>query len=346
MRIQRLTTVDGFIAFDLDDCRVSAGGTRLAPDVTEAEACLLAQAMTYKFAALELEMGGAKAVIRAGSAQRAEVMRRYCEEIRPLIESVSFLTGPDIGTSEDDFAPLRRPGETGVLSQRIDGVAFEDVLTGFGVVVAAEVALGSLDGATVAIEGFGKVGGGVAREAVRRGAKVVAFSTLEGCALEPNGFDVSELWAKRAEHGDGVVHHLGSEVRAPSALFDVAADVVVPGARTGVIDAARARRITARVVAPAANVPYVAGTPEILRGRGVCALPDFVCNAGAVIGYISNTVTSHAEMLALVERRIADLLRRALEHPEGPFAGGCAIAEEFLRRWRPASGMPQGRPLA
>jgi hypothetical protein len=93
-------------------------------------------------------------------------------------------------------------------------------------------------------------------------------------------------------------------------------------------------------------VPYVAGTPEILRGRGVCALPDFVCNAGAVIGYISNTVTSHAEMLALVERRIADLLRRALEHPEGPFAGGCAIAEEFLRRWRPASGMPQGRPLA
>jgi glutamate dehydrogenase (NAD(P)+) len=346
MKVHRLTTVDGFIAFDLDECRVNAGGTRLAPDVTEAEACLLAQAMTYKFAALELEMGGAKAVIRAGGKERAEAMRRYCEEIRPLVESARFLTGPDIGTSEEDFALLRRPGETGVLSERIDGVPFEDVLTGFGVVVAAEVALGSLDGATVAIEGFGKVGGGVAREAARRGAKVVAVSTLEGCVVEPKGFDVSELWAKRTEHGDRVVRHVGGEVRAPSALFDIAADVVVPGARTGVIDTGRARRIAARVVAPAANVPYVAGTPEILRDRGIRALPDFVCNAGAVIGYISNTVTSHRDMLALVERRIGEILRRAIEHPQGPFAGGCAVAEEFLQRWRPTAGMPQRRPLA
>jgi glutamate dehydrogenase/leucine dehydrogenase len=164
--------------------------------------------------------------------------------------------------------------------------------------------------------------------------------------VEPRGFDVSELWAKRATHGDRLVRHLGGEVRAPSALFDVAADVVVPGARTGAIDPERARRIATRVVAPAANVPYVAGTPEILRGRGIGALPDFVCNAGAVIGYVSNTITSHEDMLALVERRIAGILCRSLEHRDGPFAGGCAAAEEFLRRWRPASGMPQGRPLA
>ena len=346
MKVHRLATVDGFIAFDLEDCQVSAGGTRLAPDVTEGEACLLARAMTYKFAALGLEMGGAKAVIRAGSAERAEVMRRYCEEIRPLVEAVRFLTGPDIGTFEADFTPLRRPGETGVMSQPIDGVPFEDVLTGFGVIVAAEVALGSLDGATVAIEGFGKVGGGVAREAVRRGAKVLAVSTLCGCVVDENGFDVSALWARRAEHGDDVVRHVGSEVRTPAALFDVAADVVVPGARIGAIDADRARRIAARVVAPAANVPYGAGTPETLRGRGICALPDFVCNAGAVIGYISNTVASHREMLALVERRITEILRRSMEHPQGPFAGGCTVAEEFLRTWRPPSGMPQGRPLA
>ncbi len=346
MKVHRLTTVEGFIAFDLDDCRVNAGGTRLAPDVTEAEACLLARAMTYKFAALGLEMGGAKAAIRAGAEERAEVMGRYCEEIRPLVESVRFLTGPDIGTFEDDFAPLRRPGETGVLSQPIDGIPFEDVLTGFGVVVAAEGALGSLDGATVAIEGFGKVGGGVAREAARRGAKVVAVSTLQGCVVEMKGLDVADLWAKRAVHGDGVVRYVAGELCPPGALFDVAVDVVVPGARTGVIDAGRAGRLAARVIAPAANVPYVAGTPEILRDRGIRALPDFVCNAGAVIGYVSNTVTSHQEMLALVERRIDEILGRAMEHPQGPFAGGCAVAEEFLRRWRPSSGMPQGPPLA
>jgi glutamate dehydrogenase (NAD(P)+) len=342
----RLQSVDGFIAFDLDDCRVNAGGTRLAPDVSEREARLLARAMTYKFAALELQMGGAKAVVRGGLDDHAELMRRYCEEIRPLVESVRFLTGPDLGTFEADFATLRRPGETGVMSQPMDGIPFEDVLTGFGVVVAAETALGSLDGRSLAIEGFGKVGGGVAREAVRRGAKVVALSTLAGSVANAGGIDVEDLWCLRAKHGDDLVRHLRLEVRPPAALFEVEADVLVPGARTGVIDTERARRAAARVIAPAANVPYVAAAPEVLGARGVLALPDFICNAGAVLGYVSNTVASHREMLDLVERRIADLITAAMKHPRGAFAGGCSLAEEFLRGWREPSGMPSGPPLA
>ncbi|HUE38233.1 MAG TPA: Glu/Leu/Phe/Val dehydrogenase dimerization domain-containing protein [Candidatus Binatia bacterium] len=346
MHVMRLRSVDGYIAFDLDDCRVNAGGTRLAPDVDEREARLLARAMTYKFAALGLEMGGAKAVIRGTGAQRAELMRRYCEEIRPMIEAVRFLTGPDIGTFEADFAPLRRPGETGVMTQPMEGTSFEDVLTGFGVVVAAQAALGTVDGATIAVEGFGKVGGGVSREAARRGAKVVALSTLAGCVAKPDGFDVETLWSLRARHGDALVHHLGVEVRPTAALFAVDADVLVPGARIGVIDPVRARTIAARVVAPAANVPYVAGTIDVLRERGIVALPDFICNAGAVIGYVSNDVKTHADMLRLVEERIGSLIRATLDPRTGSFAAGCAIAEEFLRKWRPAGGLPAGPPLA
>ncbi len=346
MDLLRLKTVDGFIAFDLEDCRVNAGGTRLAPDVSEREVRLLARAMTYKFAVLGLEMGGAKAAVRGRAEDRAELMRRYCEEIRPLVESVRFLTGPDLGTFEADFAPLRRPGETGVMSQPMDGISFEDVLTGFGVVVAAEAALGSLAGRSVAVEGFGKVGGGVAREAVRRGAKVVALSTLAGSVANADGLDVEELWRLRASHGDELVRHLGLEVRPPTALFDVEADVLVPGARTGVIDAERARRVAVSVIAPAANVPYVRGAPEILGARGVLALPDFICNAGAVLGYVSTTITTHREMLELVARRITDLVATAIAHPRGAFAGGCALAEEFLRRWRQPSGLPSGPPLA
>ncbi|MGH7823223.1 MAG: Glu/Leu/Phe/Val dehydrogenase dimerization domain-containing protein, partial [Candidatus Binatia bacterium] len=177
MQWLRLRSVDGFIALDLDDCAVNAGGTRLVPDGSEAEAALLARAMTYKFAALGIRTGGAKAVLRAAPDERAQVMRRYCEEIRPLVESARFLTGPDLGTIEADFAPLRRPGEVGVMTESFGGVPFEDLLTGFGVVVAAQAALGSLEGRAVAVEGFGKVGGGVAREAIRRGARVVAVST-------------------------------------------------------------------------------------------------------------------------------------------------------------------------
>src|SRR5207245_6827849 len=64
--VLRLHTVDGFVVFDLDDCPMNAGGTRLAPDVTEREGELLARAMTYKFAVLHAEVGGAKGCVRGG----------------------------------------------------------------------------------------------------------------------------------------------------------------------------------------------------------------------------------------------------------------------------------------
>ncbi|MGH7805406.1 MAG: Glu/Leu/Phe/Val dehydrogenase dimerization domain-containing protein, partial [Candidatus Binatia bacterium] len=181
MRLVRLTTVDAFVAFDLDDCETNAGGTRFAPDVTEHEVKLLARAMTYKYAALGLRMGGAKGAVRGEAAERESLMRRYCDEIRPLSETMRFLTGPDLGTFETDFATLRPTGNAfSAMTTAMDGIPFEDIVTGFGVVAAAETALGSLAGTTFAIEGFGKVGGGVAREAVRRGARVTAISTIEG----------------------------------------------------------------------------------------------------------------------------------------------------------------------
>lgn len=347
MQLLHLKTLDAFIAFDLDACNVNAGGTRLAPDVTEGEVALLARAMTYKFAVLGHPLGGAKGAIRGSAAEREELLRKYCEEIRPLVESARFRTGPDLGTFESDFSPLRTQAPVpGAMNQPIDGMPFEDVLTGFGVVAAAEAALGSLEGRSVSVEGFGKVGGGVAREAVRRGARVIAVSTIAGCAVRPDGFNVEDLWRLRAQHGDDLIRHLRTEVLPPRALFDVDADVLVPGARPGVIDFDRARRLHVRAIAPAANVPYVAGAPEVLHARGVLALPDFICNAGAVMGYLSPAASSHQEVLNSVERRIRALIAEALRNPGGSFAGGCALAEQFLRTWRDARGMPSGAPLA
>ena len=144
-RIVELESVPGFIVFDLPGAAVSAGGTRLAPDVTTGEVTLLARAMTYKFAALRDRIGGAKAGLVADPAngvERAELMARYCAEIRPMADAGQFLTGPDIGTSEEDFAPLReRRAAPAAVRAVVDGMPFEDVLTGFGVAVAAETAL-------------------------------------------------------------------------------------------------------------------------------------------------------------------------------------------------------------
>ena len=353
--IVELGSVPGFVVFDLPGVPVSAGGTRLAPDVSVAEVALLARAMTYKFAALGERVGGAKAGVRGDPADRAGrdvLMARFCAEVRPLTDAGRFLTGPDMGTAEEDFAPLReRRAAPGAMGAVVDGVPFEDVLTGYGVAAAAEAALragwgSGWDGRSVAIEGFGKVGGGVAREVTRRGGRVVAVSTVAGCLADPSGLDAERLLALRAEHGDACVFRYGLPAGPPGQLFTaVDADVVVPGTRPGVISARSAGALPpgVRVIAPAANVPYTAPGADVLRRRGIVALPDFVCNAGAVIGYRSAAGATPAEVLAAADARITGLILEALRHPAGPLAGACELAGTFLRSWR---GEPPGPPFA
>ena len=351
--IVELESVPGFVVFDLPGVPVSAGGTRLAPDVSVAEVGLLARAMTYKFAALGDRVGGAKAGVRGDPADHAgktALMARYCAEVRPLADAGRFLTGPDMGTAEEDFAPLReRRAAPTAMRAVVGGVPFEDLLTGYGVAVAAEAALTAQwgwgwEGRSVAIEGFGKVGGGVAREVTRRGGRVVAVSTVAGCVADPAGLDVEVLLALRRVHGDACVVRYGRPVGPPGQLFTaVNADVVVPGTRPGAIGAQTAGSLQARVVAPSANVPYPAQGADFLRRRGVLALPDFVCNAGAVIGYRSAAGATPGEVLATVETTITELILDALRHQDGPLAGACERAGRFLRGWW---GEPPSPPFA
>ena len=354
-----LGSVPGFVVFDLPGAPVCAGGTRLAPDISLAEVALLARAMTFKFAALGEQVGGAKAGLAgdpADHAAKAGLMARYCAEIRPLADAGRFLTGPDMGTSEEDFAPLReRRAPPAAIRAVIGGVPFEDVLTGFGVVVAAEAALragqaggpdgeaagpgGGWAGRSVAIEGFGKVGGGVAREVASRGGRVVAISTVAGCIADPAGLSVERLLELRQAHGDDCVARYGLPVGPPDRLFTgVAADVVVPGARPGVLGARAARSLpsSVRIIAPAANAPYTAAGAEILHRRGIVALPDFVCNAGAVIGYRSARAATPQQVLADVDR--AD----NRDHPRGAWSSGRA-ARGGLRAGREVPARLVGR---
>lgn len=120
-------------------------------------------------------------------------MRRYCKEIAPLVRSARFYSvgsrhgGGELRTASSRTAVGQRDGREG----GDDNV--EDLISGFGVVVAAETAIGSLEGITFPTEGFGKVGGTVAREVVRRDASVVAISAMQGVVCEPSGLDVELL---------------------------------------------------------------------------------------------------------------------------------------------------------
>src|ERR671934_2793518 len=178
--------LEAFVVIDHELFPVSAGGTRMLPDVSVEEVARLARAMTWKFAACRARYAGAKAGVRFAGGDRAAVIDAYRCAVEPMQDF--FLTGPDMGTSPADFVE-DGAGDLPLWARSHEGLGMDDLATGHGVKAAAEAALAHLgcrfEGATVAIEGFGKVGAGTARACSRAAAQVVAVSTVHGLLADP-----------------------------------------------------------------------------------------------------------------------------------------------------------------
>jgi glutamate dehydrogenase (NAD(P)+) len=303
----------------------------MLPDVDRAEVARLARAMTWKFAACRVRYAGAKAGVRFSGGDRASVLAAYKHALEPYQEV--FLTGPDMGTAPEDFVE-DGGGELPLWARSHEGMGMDDLATGAGVKGAAEAALGhvgsSLEGATVAIEGFGKVGAGTARACARAGADVVAVSTVHGALVDAGGLDVERLIELRAEHGDRLVEHSATSARPREELFDVPCDVLVPGARPDSLTVELARRGEWAVVAPGANIPYAPGSVEILHRRGILAVPDFVSNSGGVHLYESVAASPDpVEALGTIEDLVRSAVQRILVRAEeqGTTLTAAALAE-------------------
>jgi glutamate dehydrogenase (NAD(P)+) len=338
-----LQGLEAFIVVDHDQFPVSAGGTRMLADVDVHEVARLARAMTWKFAACRAPYAGAKAGIRFAGGDRAAVLAAYQRALEPYRDV--FLTGPDMGTFPADFLD---GGEDPVplWARSHEGLGMDDLATGHGVKAAAEAALRHLgrplEGAAVAIEGFGKVGAGTARACVRAGARLVGVSTVDGLLADRDGLDVEELFALRERHGDRLVEHGPRSVRPREALFELDCDVLVPGARPDSITRDVAERVRCAVLAPGANIPYGPGAVDALHRRGIIAVPDFVSNSGGVhlydsVGQDEEPDRALAAIEALVSESVGRTLATGDELGVTPFAAALWEARSYLAE---ATGAP------
>lgn len=335
------------VVIDTTRFGLTAGGVRMAPDLSLSEMARLARAMTYKFAILELPCGGAKAGIWLDPAApaRPNVMQAFLDAIMPLVESRQYMAGADMGTSAADFAPLYAASgrQSSLGDQIVDGMPLEDQLTGYGVVVAAKTACEALGrplaGARVALEGFGKVGAGVVKFLAAEGATLVAVSNINGTLEDPDGLDIERLLALRHEYGDGALRRYAPDLPLlpPALLLAVAADILVPGARPDRIDAEIAAATPAKLIVPAANIPYAPGAVEVLHERGVIALPDFVTNAGGVLAGLVEIQGGNADdAFEMTRERIAanirQLMAMAKEGRCGPYDAALQTVRERLHQ--------------
>lgn len=267
----------------------SIGGLRMAPDVTVEECRRLARAMTYKNAAAGLRHGGGKSVMIGDPAmprERKEAMiRAFACALRG---EDMYIFGPDMGTDEQCMAWVHDEiGRAVGLPRAQGGIPLDELgATGFGCAHAADVATAycdlKLDGARIAIQGFGNVGMHAARFLAARGGVLVAAGDSKATLHDPAGLDVDALIALKK--GGGSVADLGGgHVLDRDAVIGVDCDILIPAARPDVITEANVDSVKAKLIVEGANIPATRGAEKILHERGQLVLPDFIANAGGVI---------------------------------------------------------------
>jgi glutamate dehydrogenase (NAD(P)+) len=276
------------------------GGVRYHPDVTLEEVMALAAWMSIKNAAVNLPFGGAKGGVRVDPKQLSKkelerMTRRYTSEIGIIIGPQQDIPAPDVNTNPqimawmmDTYSMNTGTTATGVVTGKpihLGGSLGRVKATGRGVFVtgreaARRLAL-DLNGARVAVQGFGNVGAAAAELFAQAGCRIVAAQDHTGTICNDRGFDLAEL-IPHVKAAGGVGGFPGAEPMANEAFWDVPCDILVPAALEGQITADRARRVRARLVLEGANGPTVPLADDILAERGVLVVPDVICNAGGV----------------------------------------------------------------
>jgi glutamate dehydrogenase/leucine dehydrogenase len=217
---QKLTSTDGFIAFDLPGAP-AVGVVRVAPKVLRDGAELLARSTTYAAASFGLQIGGGSAGLNAKPDARDEAVAAFVGEVAELVESGRWIPGPGTGIGAEDLAPLPKAD--------LRAAAFDPVAAGESAAAAAMGALGSLDGKTVAI-----VGKGPAAEAA-----AASVSQNGGTAAGDAGFDAECDALLVAGKAGALEHDLAATVRTkvvvPLTPVPVTARALAVLGRAGVV---------------------------------------------------------------------------------------------------------------
>ncbi|HEY7701801.1 MAG TPA: Glu/Leu/Phe/Val dehydrogenase [Candidatus Limnocylindrales bacterium] len=314
------------------------GGLRFHPRTDLDDVRALAMWMTWKSALVDVPFGGAKGGVTCDpstmSPKELEALtRRFATELEGIIGPDSDIPAPDVGTNAQTMAWImdtvsmhRGHSVPGVVTGKpiaIGGSVGRSDATGQGAVYTIEDAARrggfALEGARVAVQGFGNVGEATARLLHEAGARVVAITDVHGGAFASDGLDVPFLRQYLGEHGT-IAGAPGTRPIANDELFALEVDVLVLAALEGQITAANAGTVRARILAEAANGPVTPDADPILRRNGVIVLPDILCNAGGVIVSYFEWAQNRAALAWTLDEINARLRRQILAAADAVWA--------------------------
>jgi glutamate dehydrogenase (NAD(P)+) len=277
------------------------GGIRYHPQVTLEEVKALSMWMTWKCAIADIPYGGGKGGIicdpkRMSADELERMTRRYAYAIADIIGPLTDIPAPDVYTGGkemswimDTYSALKgnfvQPEVITGKPLSIGGSLGRNEATGRGLSFTVREAvkkLGiNLQASTVAVQGFGNAGQYASLLLEEMGAKVVAVSDSQGGIHDKNGIPISSL-RKHKEKMGSVVGFPDSKSISNEEILETECTILVPAALENQITKKNASRVTARLVAEAANGPTTPEADETLYKNKTLVIPDVLANSGGV----------------------------------------------------------------
>jgi len=282
------------------------GGIRYHPNVTESEVTALAAFMTWKTAVVDIPFGGAKGGVvcdpkKMSRDELRRMTRRFVVELDDMIGPHTDVPAPDVYTDAQTMAWIydtfdqMHPGQnnSAVVTGKpleIGGSLGRDEATARGSWYATAQLLKrgvvpgmeSLDGATVAVQGYGNAGSIAARLFRDAGARIVAVSDSRGGISSDSGLHPEAVLGYKGKTGS-VVGMPKTTAISNDELLAYDCDILIPAALECQIRADNAADVKAKLIVECANGPLTVTADEILQENGVIVLPDIVANAGGVV---------------------------------------------------------------
>ena len=281
------------------------GGMRFHHKVHLDECKALGAWMTFKCALQRVPFGGAKGGIKFApwdySKEDLErITRRFTHALGSNIGPEWDIPAPDVGTNAqtmdwmmDTYLNVVSASERQAVRRVVTGKSIicggsqgREQATGQGVVhCLTEWATRhrfELDGATLALQGFGNVGSHAAKILAKKGVVLTAVGDHTGYIYSAEGFNAHRLSMYVKEHGSLEGYPVGEKLTREE-FFAIDCDIFIPAALELQIFEEEARSMKCKVVVEAANGPTHPSGDKVLSERGIEVIPDILANSGGVV---------------------------------------------------------------
>ncbi len=314
------------------------GGLRFDSTVNASIIKFLGFEQVFKNSLTTLPMGGGKGgsdFTPIGKSD-AEVMR-FCQA---FMTELQRHIGPDLDVPAGDigvgareigymygqYKRVRNAWQNGVLTGKgltYGGSFFRPEATGYGAVYFANEMIkyknDEIKGKTVVISGYGNVAWGTAQKCLELGAKVIAFSGIEGYVHDEAGLDADKIeYMLSIRAGkttmEDYAKKYGAKFYPNQRPWGVKADMAFPCATQNELNFEEAKALVAngvKYVVEGANMPCTPEAVHHFHENGVFFAPGKASNAGGV-SVSGLEMSQNSQRLSWTPEEVDEKLKRIM----------------------------------